>query len=148
MNVEFVWITPAPRGKPGPAADLYADFAGRIGHFAPCETKSYPSEAAFLLALDKRKGRAPFLVMLDSTGRQFTSADFARQMDRLQHAEQVVIFAIGPADGWSAAARERAGLLLSLGAITLPHQLARVVLAEQVYRAFTILAGHPYHSGH
>jgi 23S rRNA (pseudouridine1915-N3)-methyltransferase len=56
--------------------------------------------------------------------------------------------AIGPADGWSDTARQRADLLLSLGRITLPHQLARVVLAEQVYRAFTILAGHPYHSGH
>jgi 23S rRNA (pseudouridine1915-N3)-methyltransferase len=58
------------------------------------------------------------------------------------------VLAIGPADGWSAEARQRADLLLSLGRMTLPHQLARVVLAEQVYRAFTILAGHPYHSGH
>jgi len=55
---------------------------------------------------------------------------------------------VGPADGWSAEARNRAQLLLSLGAMTLPHELARVVLAEQVYRACTILAGHPYHSGH
>jgi len=59
-----------------------------------------------------------------------------------------VLFAVGPADGWSAEARNRAQLLLSLGAMTLPHELARVVLAEQVYRACTILAGHPYHSGH
>jgi 23S rRNA (pseudouridine1915-N3)-methyltransferase len=58
------------------------------------------------------------------------------------------VLAIGPADGWSDAARARAGLLLSFGSITLPHQLARVVLAEQIYRALTILAGHPYHSGH
>ncbi len=58
------------------------------------------------------------------------------------------MLAIGPADGWSTAARARAGLLLSFGAITLPHELARVVLAEQIYRALTILAGHPYHSGH
>jgi 23S rRNA (pseudouridine1915-N3)-methyltransferase len=59
-----------------------------------------------------------------------------------------MVFAIGPADGWSVNARDQANLLLSFGRITLPHQLARVVLAEQVYRAFTILAGHPYHSGH
>jgi 23S rRNA (pseudouridine1915-N3)-methyltransferase len=59
-----------------------------------------------------------------------------------------VVLAIGPADGWSGMARERANLIFSLGRITLPHQLARVVLAEQVYRALTILAGHPYHCGH
>jgi 23S rRNA (pseudouridine1915-N3)-methyltransferase len=59
-----------------------------------------------------------------------------------------LVLAIGPADGWSAATRKRANLLLSLGRMTLPHQLARIVLAEQVYRALTILAGHPYHSGH
>jgi 23S rRNA (pseudouridine1915-N3)-methyltransferase len=58
------------------------------------------------------------------------------------------MLAIGPADGWSVAARQRADLLVSFGRLTLPHQLARVVLAEQVYRALTILAGHPYHTGH
>jgi 23S rRNA (pseudouridine1915-N3)-methyltransferase len=61
---------------------------------------------------------------------------------------QRLIFAVGPADGWSEKGCARANLLLSFGRITLPHQLARVVLAEQLYRAFTILAGHPYHSGH
>jgi 23S rRNA (pseudouridine1915-N3)-methyltransferase len=57
-------------------------------------------------------------------------------------------FAIGPADGWSPETRKRAGLLLSFGPMTFPHELARVILAEQLYRAFTILAGHPYHAGH
>ena len=61
---------------------------------------------------------------------------------------QRLIFAIGPANGWSAEARERANLLLSLGPMTLPHELAMVVLAEQIYRAFTILKGLPYHLGH
>ena len=57
-------------------------------------------------------------------------------------------FAIGPADGWSKDMRDRADLLLSFGPMTFPHELARVMLAEQLYRAFTILAGHPYHGGH
>jgi 23S rRNA (pseudouridine1915-N3)-methyltransferase len=56
--------------------------------------------------------------------------------------------AIGPADGWSEAARRKGSLVFSLGKVTLPHQLAKVVMAEQVYRGLTILAGHPYHSGH
>jgi 23S rRNA (pseudouridine1915-N3)-methyltransferase len=58
------------------------------------------------------------------------------------------VFAIGPASGWSEAALERAKLRLSLGSWTLPHALARLVVAEQLYRAFTILSGHPYHTGH
>ena len=64
---------------------------------------------------------------------------------------QHIIFAIGPADGWSNAAREegaRRGGLLSLGPMTLAHSLARLVVAEQIYRACTILTGHPYHTGH
>ena len=61
---------------------------------------------------------------------------------------QQIVFAIGPADGWSEDARKRATLLLSLGSFTLAHALARLVLAEQIYRACTILTGHPYHSGH
>jgi 23S rRNA (pseudouridine1915-N3)-methyltransferase len=61
---------------------------------------------------------------------------------------QQVVFAVGPASGWSEAARARAQLLLSLGPMTMAHALARLVMAEQVYRAVTILTGHPYHGGH
>jgi 23S rRNA (pseudouridine1915-N3)-methyltransferase len=67
-----------------------------------------------------------------------------RRDDGTQH----LVFAVGPADGWSPVARERAQLLLSLGPMTMAHSLARLVVAEQIYRATTILCGHPYHSGH
>ena len=59
-----------------------------------------------------------------------------------------LLFAIGGADGFSDEARRQASLVLSLGKMTLPHELARVVLLEQIYRAFTILSNHPYHLGH
>jgi 23S rRNA (pseudouridine1915-N3)-methyltransferase len=59
-----------------------------------------------------------------------------------------LVFAVGPADGFSEATRNAAQHTISLGRMTLAHELARVVLLEQVYRAFTILKGHPYHSGH
>ena len=78
---------------------------------------------------------------------QDQAIQFFKNLDGLAQQEHIVL-AIGPADGWSAPARARASLLLSFGPITLPHELARVVLAEQLYRALTILAGHPYHSGH
>ena len=59
-----------------------------------------------------------------------------------------MVLGIGPADGWSPQMLEKADLKLSFSAMTLPHALARLVLAEQVYRAATILGGHPYHLGH
>jgi 23S rRNA (pseudouridine1915-N3)-methyltransferase len=59
-----------------------------------------------------------------------------------------LVFAIGGADGFSPEARAATQQIISLGKMTLAHELARVVLLEQVYRAFTILKGHPYHSGH
>lgn len=78
-----------------------------------------------------------------------SSEAFAKWLGtRRDGGEQHVVVAVGPADGWSEEARKRADLLLSLGPMTLPHALARLVAAEQVYRAFTILAGHPYHCGH
>ena len=59
-----------------------------------------------------------------------------------------LVFAVGPADGFTDVARNAAQHTIALGRMTLAHELARVVLLEQVYRAFTILKGHPYHSGH
>ena len=100
--------------------------------------------------LKLQKGRVPALaVLLDSCGRQMSSEAFAGWLRKHRdEGAQQIVFAIGPADGWSDAARERAQLLLSLGPMTLAHALARLVMAEQLYRAFTILTGHPYHAGH
>jgi 23S rRNA (pseudouridine1915-N3)-methyltransferase len=128
----------------------FEDYVSRIARYNPCDSQSFESEKALLDWLDRQQGRVrAHVILLDSRGQQYSSEEFASQMGRLRdEGAQKVVLAIGPADGWSAAARERANLLLSLGRMTLPHQLARVVLAEQVYRAFTILASHPYHSGH
>ncbi len=89
------------------------------------------------------------LVVMDSRGRQFSSEEFARFLGDYQDRNTLpLVFAIGPADGFSETARDAAQHTISLGRMTLAHELARVVLLEQVYRAFTILKGHPYHSGH
>jgi len=138
------------RAKSDAAEMLAADYLARASRYLPCEALSYASEAALLAWLDRQPGRiAPLLILFDSRGKQLPSQDFATHLGRLRDSgTQVLVLAIGPADGWSAAARTRASLIVSFGPITLPHELARVVLAEQVYRALTILAGHPYHSGH
>lgn len=138
------------RAKSEISKRLIADYTERAGRYISCESQIFDSEAAVLAWLDRQEGRTPtYAVFLDSRGRQYSSEEFAAQLGRIRDAgRQNIVFVIGPADGWSLAGRQRADLLLSLGRITLPHQLARVVLAEQVYRALTILAGHPYHLGH
>jgi 23S rRNA (pseudouridine1915-N3)-methyltransferase len=151
MKITLAAIAPTrSRAKSSPADALVADYLARAAHFAPCVAQTFPTEAALLASLDRAAARtAPHLILLDSNGKQLSSEAFAAHIGRLRdNGTQSLILAIGPADGWSSAARARAGLILSFGAITLPHALARAVLAEQLYRALTILAGHPYHSGH
>jgi 23S rRNA (pseudouridine1915-N3)-methyltransferase len=75
-----------------------------------------------------------------------SSEAFAEWLGRERdQGRQLLIFAIGPGDGWSQDSRRRPAEKVSLGPMTLAHELARVVLCEQIYRALTILAGHPYH---
>jgi len=143
-------VTRKARPSAAQPNDMTADYVRRMARYVSVETHSFLTEAALLAWLDQPVGRtAPHIVLLDSRGKQFSSEDIAAHIGRVRDSGvQQLIFAVGPADGWSPVARTRAGTLLSFGPITLPHELARVVLAEQVYRALTILAGHPYHSAH
>ena len=100
-------------------------------------------EARAILA---EAGADAALVVLDETGRSLGSADFARFVaERRDRGTADMVFAIGGPDGHGAAVRERADLAIAFGAMTWPHQLVRIMLAEQIYRAVTILSGHPYH---
>ena len=86
------------------------------------------------------------LVVFDERGRTATSLDFAEQLGTWRDAGRpTVSLVIGGPDGLDAACRERASLCLSFGRLTMPHQLVRILVVEQLYRAMTILAGHPYH---
>lgn len=85
------------------------------------------------------------LVALDERGKHLSSVDFAKWLGKQQDSSRDVAFVIGGDEGLSDAVRAKAGLVLSLSAMTLPHRLARLVLLEQVYRAFSILRGEPYH---
>lgn len=149
MNIVFAQILSRRSATLGKGAML-AMYIERAGKYVPCEAKEFASEDVFLKALDGKKSRtAPFVVLADSRGRQFSSPEFAAELGAVRdQGVQQVVFAVGPADGWSALGLKRANLTLSFGRITLPHELAAVVLAEQIYRALTILSGHPYHSGH
>jgi len=107
--------------------------------------KRKASEAAKLLAAVPDGAT---LVALDEAGTALTSAAFARQIGRWRDdGTSDLAFAIGGADGHDATVLERAQLVLSLGPMTWPHMMVRALLAEQLYRAQSILAGHPYHRG-
>ena len=85
------------------------------------------------------------LVALDERGFDWTTAELARHIGRWRDASEHVSFLIGGADGLSEGLKSRAQLKVRLSSLTLPHALARVVLVEQLYRAWSILANHPYH---
>jgi 23S rRNA (pseudouridine1915-N3)-methyltransferase len=122
----------------------------RISRYVQTQSHELPAETALFKLADRAAGRtAPVLILLDARGRQFTSEEFAELLrDQQDRGTQNLLFAIGPSDGFSDQARHAADLILSFGKMTLAHELARVVLLEQIYRAFTILKGHPYHTGH
>jgi len=149
MNLTLAHIGARPGSKDEVDA-LTADYLKRCSPFAHCRAEAFRTEEALLDWLKKLEGRTPAVaVLLDSRGRQMTSEVFAAWLGaRRDDGMQQIVFAVGPASGWSDVARKRADLLLSLGPMTLAHALARLVMAEQLYRAFTILTGHPYHAGH
>lgn len=133
---------------------LLADYLARIGHYCEVEVTELRDAAALASPAAQRKLRldAATLVLLDAAGKQFTSAEFARWLGGLRdRGTRELAFLCGDAEGFSdatlravAALSPRPPQRLSLSTLTLPHELARVVLAEQLYRAFSILAGHPY----
>lgn len=87
-----------------------------------------------------------FTIVLDERGKAVASATFAGLIQRhLDNSTPEVAFLIGGPDGHATATRDAAGLLLSFGPMTWPHRLVRIMLMEQIYRAVTIIAGHPYH---
>ena len=149
MNLTLAHIGARPAAK-DEFEILAALYLGRCSNFARGNAESFRNEKALLDWIKKQQGRTPVMaILLDSRGRQMSSEVFAAWLGaRRDEGTQHIVFAVGPASGWSDAARNRAQLLLSLGPMTIAHALARLAIAEQIYRAVTILTGHPYHAGH
>ncbi|MEO8725954.1 MAG: 23S rRNA (pseudouridine(1915)-N(3))-methyltransferase RlmH [Acidobacteriaceae bacterium] len=151
MKVHLAWIAARPgRGKEPALTKLANEFLDRARAYADIGVIEAADEEHLFKSVPRLAGRTqPHLVLLDSSGKQRSSEQIAELIGKARdHSVQHLVFAIGGANGWTAASLQRASEVLSLGTMTLPHELARLVLAEQIYRAFTILAGHPYHSGH
>jgi 23S rRNA (pseudouridine1915-N3)-methyltransferase len=150
MKIVLAMVSPHRSGPSGAAATLLHLYLERAARFTPCSHRIFSSENRLLdFVADTTSRTRPVLILADSQGKQLTSQEIGDTIGLIQDAgTQLLILAIGPADGWSAAALARADRSIAFGRITLPHELAAVVAAEQLYRALTILAGHPYHSGH
>jgi 23S rRNA (pseudouridine1915-N3)-methyltransferase len=146
MKIKIAWIG---KTKEPAMQSLTDEYLKRIGHYAEVSSAVVKDEIALLsLARGEREKNRHKLILLDSRGKQLSSEELAAFLEREQAQALPLLFAIGGSDGFSREALEQAAFTISLGKMTLPHELARVVLLEQVYRAFTILKKHPYHLGH
>lgn len=156
-------IAAVGRLKAGPERELLARYldranaSGKALALAPVDVIEIPESNA--RGADKRRadeakalGAAipdkAKLILLDERGKAFSSEDFAKRLAKFRDdGAQATAFLIGGADGLDESLRKKADLTVAYGAATFPHQIVRILLAEQIYRAVTILSGHPYHRG-
>jgi len=120
-----------------------ADYAKRIARFCPIELTEVRDGEVALKKLDA--DRAATILLLDAGGKVYDSTAFAKWLgEQRDRGTREIVFVCGDADGFPDALRERVKQKLSLSAMTYSHELARVMLAEQIYRTFAILSGSPY----
>jgi 23S rRNA (pseudouridine1915-N3)-methyltransferase len=156
-------IAAVGRLKAGPERELLDRYlervnaAGRAVNLAPLDAVEVPESRARrpaervaeeAKALKKWAITGARRIVLDARGKNLRSEDFAQYLAALREkGAPAALFLIGSADGLAEEIRKDADLVLAFGAATFPHQLVRILLAEQIYRALTILSGHPYHRG-
>lgn len=135
-----IWLYFIGKPKDAHANALAADYVKRAARYTPVEMNEIRPDRSepFSRHPSARK------ILLDPAGKTLDSSAFAALFSDAAMRGHDLVFVIGGHDGFPAGWRERADMLLSLSAMTLPHELARAVLAEQIYRAFTIMRGHPY----
>jgi 23S rRNA (pseudouridine1915-N3)-methyltransferase len=154
MRVSLITVGSRP---PAWAQDAFQDYARRLRTRLPLTLSELPlgrrsggAEPERALADEGRRilaAIAPqdYVVALDERGTQRSTREFAAWLDQRLHAAQDLVFLIGGPDGFDAPVLTRANERWSLSKLTLPHALARVLFVEQVYRAVSLLDGHPYH---
>jgi len=129
-------------GKPrdAHANAIAADFVSRAARYSVCEMREIRPDRTDLWAKHPSARR----ILLDPAGRAMDTAAFVAMVSRAEMEGRDLVFVVGGADGLPPDWRSRADDLLSLSRMTFPHELARAMLAEQIYRAFATLRGHPY----
>jgi 23S rRNA (pseudouridine1915-N3)-methyltransferase len=155
MRIKICWIG---KTQSAPIKSLISDYLGRLRHLAPVEILETPdlskrrglrgssllaaegAEIERLLSPDCRR------VVLDEQGTPFSSSEFARWIETAQvQGAREIAFIVGGHEGIDGALRDQAHFTMSLGRMTWTHEMARVLLLEQIYRAFSILRNIPYH---
>jgi 23S rRNA (pseudouridine1915-N3)-methyltransferase len=141
MKIRLIMLGKTRREQ---ARSLIDDYVDRIQNYADTEiTELRDTSPAALRKL--KTDPAATVVLLDAAGKQFTSQQFASWLGDLRdRGTRELVFLCGHAEGFPADLRASAKQKISLSTLTMPHEFARVILAEQIYRAFAILAGHPY----
>lgn len=154
MHFRFVWIG---RTRDRLLSELEEGYLRRLDHLIPAELTWVPelkkeNQGQVSARLERearsieRKIRESYLVVLDETGRQFTSHELSTTLEKLMNrGVPEVTFIVGGCWGIPEQVKQAADLKWSLGRLTLPHELARVVVLEQVYRSMSILRSLPYH---
>ena len=133
--------------------DNVREYTDRISHYCPCEWKYIPGNsldednAKLVAAIDAEKEKTgAYIIALDEKGKGYDSHAFA---DRIQscmnESVRTLMFVIGGSYGLNDEVRRRASITVALSKLTFPHQLVRLIIAEQIYRAFTIIRGEKYH---
>ena len=141
MKIRLIMLGKTRREE---ARSLIDDYVARIRHYAEIEITELRDAGPAALRKLKLDSSAT-IVLLDAAGKQFTSQQFAKWLGDLRdRGVRELAFLCGDAEGFPAELRAGAKQKISLSTLTMPHEFARVVLAEQIYRAFAILAGHPY----
>ena len=134
----FLYFIGKPRGAE--ANRIAADFVERIAHYSPCEMREVRPDR-----FDPwERHPSARKVLLDPAGREMDSRQFTSLVEKAEMEGRDLVFVVGGADGLPPAWSGHADLLLSLSRMTFPHELARAMIAEQIYRAFATLRGHPY----
>ncbi len=134
----FLYFIGKPRDVHANA--MAAEFIKRSTRYASCEMREIVPGRFDPFARHPTARK----ILLDPAGRASSSADFLRLISEEEQTGRELLFLVGGHDGLPAEWKKRADLLLSLSPMTFPHELARAMLAEQIYRAFTTLRGHPY----
>ncbi|HEX4748145.1 MAG TPA: 23S rRNA (pseudouridine(1915)-N(3))-methyltransferase RlmH [Bryobacteraceae bacterium] len=134
----FLYFIGKPRDEHSNA--IAAEFIKRTTRYCSCEMREIHPDRFDLFARHTTARK----IFLDPAGRKLDTEAFVKLVQQAEETSQDLVFLIGGHDGLPAEWKPRADLLLSLSAMTFPHELARAILAEQIYRAFTTLRGHPY----
>jgi len=144
MKIQLIIIS---KNDLKPVEELFSEYQKRLSHYTKLEVirlkpTSLKEESQ---SIQSKTESGAELILLDETGKEFSSIQFSEFLNGKMNASKNISFVIGSAYGFDGELKKRATQMISLSKMTLPHQLAKVIFIEQLYRAFTILRNEKYH---